>query len=249
MRDSDIPEIRRLPLFDGMTDPHFDRLTRGAYVPTFPPQIELVREGDPCDFLHIVVEGSVELFAGWNGRETTMAIMHPVSTFILAAAIRDSPYLMSARTLEKTRIVLLPSSDVRAIFDEDRAFARAVVGELAQCYRAAVKDGKNLKLRSSIERLANHLLHQRRRAGDAATFSLVMEKWRLASYLGMTAENLSRAFKALQPYGVEVDGAAVTIRDPDDLIVLAKPSPLIDSPCPVSNTAAAPGSDGVGTPD
>lgn len=230
MRDSDITEIRQLPLFDLMSDPCFDRLTRGAYVQTFPPQIDLIHEGDSCDFLHIISEGSVELFARWNGRESTMAILRPVSTFILAATLRDAVYLMSARTLEKTRIVLLPSSDVRAVFDEDHAFARAVVTDLSHCYRSVVKNSKDLRLRSTIERLANYLLRQRRREGGAEKFTLKIEKRRLASYLGMSAENLSRAFKALLPYGVAVDGATVTISDPTDLIVLAKPSPLIDNP-------------------
>ena len=44
----------------------------------------------------------------------------------------------------------------------------------------------------------------------------------------MTPENLSRAIKALQPYGVEIDGARVRITDLADLEGLAKPSPLID---------------------
>lgn len=230
MRDSDIIEIRKLPLFDRMSDPYFDRLTRGAYVQTFPPQIQLIHEGEPSDFLHIMSDGSVELFAGWNDRESTMGILRPISTFVLAATIRDAPYLMSARTLKKTRIVLLPSADVRAVFDEDQAFARAVVADLAQSYRSVVKSSKDLKLRSTIERLANYLLRQRERAGRAEMFELAMEKRRLASYLGMSAENLSRAFKTLQPYGVVVDGATVTISDPTDLITLAKPSLLIDDP-------------------
>ncbi len=230
MRDTDITEIRQLPLFDHMSDLCFDRLTRGAYVQTFPPQIDLIQEGDPCDFLHIMSEGNVELFARWNGRESTMAILRPVSTFILAATLRDAPYLMSARTLNKTRIVLLPSSDVRAVFDEDQAFARAVVTDLAYCYRSVVKNSKDLRLRSTIERLANYLLRQRQREDGAKMFTLAMEKRRLASYLGMSAENLSRAFKALLPYGVTVDGATVIISDPADLIALAKPSPLIDDP-------------------
>ncbi|WP_289042325.1 helix-turn-helix domain-containing protein [uncultured Aliiroseovarius sp.] len=228
MRDSDIMEIRQLSLFDGISDTYFDKLTHGAYVQSFPPQVELINEGDFCDFLHIIVEGRVELFAHWNERESTMAILRPVSTFILAATIRDAPCLMSARTLEKTRIVLLPSSNVRAVFSEDTAFARAVVEDLAKSYRSVIRSSKDLKLRSAIERLANYLLRQRKRAGDAVEFTLPIEKRRLASNLGMTAENLSRAFKTLQPYGVETDGATVTIRDPADLIKLAKPTPLID---------------------
>jgi CRP/FNR family transcriptional activator FtrB len=64
-------------------------------------------------------------------------------TFILAATIKNAPYLMSARTLEKSRIVLIPSQDVRAIFDVDGNFARAIVTELAQCYRSVIKSQKD----------------------------------------------------------------------------------------------------------
>ncbi len=60
-----------------MDDAHFDMLTRGAYVQNFPPAIELIAEGEPSDFLFVVIEGSVELFANWNERETTMATIRP----------------------------------------------------------------------------------------------------------------------------------------------------------------------------
>ncbi|WP_310618757.1 cyclic nucleotide-binding domain-containing protein [Flexibacterium corallicola] len=230
MRSIDIPGVRALPLFQDMSEENFQRLMRGCYVQTFPPQVDLITEGDPCDFLHIVVEGSVELFAAWNGRETTMATVHPVTSFILAATIKDAAYLMSARTLEKSRLILLPSNDVRDIFDEDHAFARAVVAELAKCYRTVVKDTKNLKLRSSIERLANYLLRLQIKNNGSKEFELQIEKRRLASYLGMTPENLSRAIKALQPYSVTIDGPRVCIADRDDLATLAKPTPLIDTP-------------------
>ncbi|MFK7793566.1 MAG: helix-turn-helix domain-containing protein [Devosiaceae bacterium] len=228
MKPDETDEIRRLNLFSGMADEHFESLFRGAYVQNFPPMIELIAEGDPADFLHVVLDGSVELFAAWNDRETTMATVQPISTFILAATIKDAPYLMSARTLEKSRIVLLPSMDVRDAFDQDPAFARSMVRELAQCYRSVIKNSKNLKLRTSIERLANYLLRKHAFGDGSNIVELSMEKRRLASFLGMTPENLSRAFKTLQGYGVEVDGSKVTIHDLDDLTAFAKPEILID---------------------
>jgi len=230
MRSTDIPAIRSLPLFKEMTDDSFAELVRGAYVQTFPQNMELIVEGDPCDFLHIVVDGSVELLAGWGGRESTMTILREGATFILAAAIRDAPNLMSARTLERSRIIMLPAEDVRRVFEQDHAFARAVVMELAYCYRGVIKSVKGLKLRTSIERLANYLLKWQKKTGGADTFTLTIEKRRLASVLGMTPENLSRAIKSLRPYGVNIDGQVVEITKPDDLKRLAKPTPLIDDP-------------------
>lgn len=230
MRSTDIPAIRTLHLFKDMSDDSFSELVRGAYVQSFPPNMELIVEGDPCDFLHIVVDGSVELLAAWGGRETTMTILREGATFILAAAIRDAPNLMSARTLERSRVIMLPAVDVRQVFEQDHAFARAVVMELAYCYRGVIKSVKGLKLRTSIERLANYLLKWQKKTGGDAKFTLTIEKRRLASVLGMTPENLSRAIKALRAYGVIIDGQNVEITKPADLHQLAKPTPLIDDP-------------------
>ncbi|MET4702508.1 CRP/FNR family transcriptional activator FtrB [Constrictibacter sp. MBR-5] len=228
MADSYFSDIRSLALFSEMEDARFDQLMRGSYVQNFPPQVELISEGDPSDFLQIVLSGSVELYAAWNRRETSMATVRPISTFILAATIRDAPYLMSARTIEKSRIVLIPSRDVRAVFDLDGAFARAIVGELADSYRRVVKTAKELKLRTSLERLANYLLREQRRTGGRPVFDLPFDKKRLASLLGMTPENLSRAFKSLQGYGVTIDAARVTIQGQAELERFAKATPLID---------------------
>lgn len=228
MPDSYRSEVRNLDLFRGMADDHFRTLMRASYVQDFPPQIQLITEGGRSDFLHILIEGSAELFASWNGRETSLSTIRPVSTFILAATVRDAPYLMSARTLEKSRIALIPSEDVRAVFDLDGDFARAIVTELAQSYRAVVKTTKDLKLRTSLERLANYLLREQRRAGGTAEFDLPTDKKRLAALLGMTAENLSRAFKNLQGYGVRTDGGHVTIVEQGELERFARPDRLID---------------------
>jgi len=230
MRESDIPAIRSLPLFHNMAEDSFAELVRGAYVQNFPAGMNMVIEGEPCDFLHIVDSGAVELYAGWNDRETTMTVLREGATFILAAALRDAPNLMSARTLERSRIVMLPAEDVRQVFEKDHAFARAVVMELSYCYRGVVKGVKGLKLRNSVERLANYLLKWQVKSGGASKYTLSVEKRRLASILGMTPENLSRAIKTLRAYGVIIKGDKVSITDQKALATLAKPTPLIDEP-------------------
>ncbi len=205
MRSEDLAEVRNLPLFRNMRRVSFDALMQAAYAQQFPAGLELIRQGARADFLHVVVEGRVELSAEWQGRSTTMAVVHPVETFILAACIRDLPYLMSARTLEPSRLLLIPASDLRAIFRSDAEFAVSIVGELAGAFRSMARHAKNLKLRSSRERVAGYLLEQSDRAGGAGRFALQIEKRLVASYLGMTAENLSRALNVnrrakLTPY-------------------------------------------------
>lgn len=229
MRNADLAEIRALSLFRDMDEEHFAALTRGAYHQSFPPQVTLIEEGQRADFLHVMTEGAVELYAGWNGRETTMAVARPPSTFILAACINDAPYLMSARTLMPSRIALIPVPDLRDAFARDSAFAQAIVRELADCYRSVVRHAKGLKLRASRERLAAYLLRQSG-AGGAPVFDLQIEKRLLASYLGMTPENLSRAIRSLRDDGVSVEGQRVTISDRAALVAIAQPTELLDGP-------------------
>lgn len=228
MRGIDVPKVRELSLFSGMSDEHFDEMLQMAYLQRFPPQVQLITEGDPADFLHIIVDGTVELFGTSNGRETTMAVLRPISTFILAAVLKDAVYLMSARTLDRAQVLMIPAENIRAAMDKDTAFARAMVLELASGYRSLVKALKEQKLRTAIERLANYLLRAHEQNGQNGIVELTEDKRTLAALLGMTPENLSRSFASLKDYGVEVNGSRIRLTNIEDLTTLAKPTPLID---------------------
>jgi CRP/FNR family transcriptional activator FtrB len=228
MRRTDVDLVRDLPLFRGITDGHFDTLVSAAFLQKFPEHTTLIQEGDLPDFLHVLVEGTVELFAGWDGHETTIDIIRPVTTFILAAVIRDEVYLKSARTLNSARILMIPAQAVRDVFGRDAAFARSIVNELAERYRRAVRVLKDQKLRTGIERLANWILEEDRQQGGHRQIELVHDKRTLSARLGMTPENLSRNLASLVVHGVTGSGRKIVISDYGALQRLAKSDPLID---------------------
>ncbi len=228
MRPGDADEIRALPLFRDCRDTVFADLLANSFLQRFPPGVELIHEDDPADFLHIVVEGLVEMGASHAGRETTLSFVRPVGTFILAAVLKDQVYLQRARTLEKSRVLMIPAQAVREAIRVDTAFMSAVTDELATRYRDTVKELKNQKLRTGTERLANWLLRHHRDGGGGNSLTIGIEKRVLAARLGMTPENLSRAFATLGPYGVDVQGPKVVFSDIPGLEGLAKPTTLID---------------------
>jgi CRP/FNR family transcriptional activator FtrB len=230
MRAADQQTVRALELFANMREAHFRTLMNAAFLQAFPPRVQLIREGEPADFLHVLVEGAVEQFAAHNGRETTIEVLVPTTTFILAAVIRDEVYLKSARTLADSRILMIPAAAVRDVFGRDSAFARAVVAELASRYRSIVRTLKNQKLRTATERLANWILATDALSGATGRIALEFEKRLLASLLGMTPENLSRSFAALKTHGVESEGRDIVINDREKLRRLAHPTGLIDDP-------------------
>ena len=230
MRDADAEIVRALPLFRGMQQAHFQTLIGAGYLQRFPQRVVLLHEGQRPDFLHVLVEGAVEFFSASRGRETTLSFLMPPGAFILAAVVLDQLYLKSARTMEGSMVVLIPAEGVRDVFNKDPAFARAVVAELALRYRGLVKDLKNQRLRSGLERLANWILAHNEKVGRPGSFRLPIEKKALANLLGMRPENLSRSFAELADLGVRVDGAKVTIVDSEALTEFARPDPLIDAP-------------------
>lgn len=230
MRPDDIEEMRRQPVFAGADPGHVEAMLKVSFLQRFPAHVELVREGDAADFLHVVVDGQVEIFASYRDRETTVSVLGPGHSFIVAAVILDRVYLKSARALVPSRVLLIPAAAVRGYFTEDPAFARALATEMALAYRGIVKELKNQKLRSGLERLANWLLARHLETGSTGQFELPFEKRVLASRLGMAPEVLSRSFAALVPYKVAVNGPVVRVQDINALRQLAQPTPMIDDP-------------------
>ena len=176
MRDRDRQTVRKLALFGDMEEERFDDLLNAAFLQRFPERVTVVQEGDSADFLHVLINGTVELFATLDKRESTMTVLSPVSTFILAAVLKDAVYLMSARTRTPSQILMIPSQNVRSAMEADAAFARSIVTELASCYRGVVRNQKNLKLRTSVERLASYLAHEHSRQGASGKVKLQIDK-------------------------------------------------------------------------
>jgi len=228
VRNTDRELVRALPLFSDVSKKHFEELMNAAFLQRFPQHVVLITEGELPDFLHIVVDGTVELYGTYRGRETTLDIIRPVATFILAAVIRDEVYLKAGRTLTPAQILMIPAPTVRDIFGRDAAFARAIVNELALRYRGIVRALRNQKLRTGAERLANWILLTDLRNGAAGYFTLNYDKRTLAALLGMTPENLSRNLATLGQYGVGSEGREISIGDRAKLQKYAIPNPPID---------------------
>jgi CRP/FNR family transcriptional regulator, transcriptional activator FtrB len=139
VRAHDFERCRSLPLFEAIAPEAFRRMTAGAHVQRFPAATMLLLEGDPVDFLYVLLDGQVELHGAWNDRETVLAVLQPVSTFILAAVVLEADALMSARTLERSEILMIPGDAVRRAVAENACFAAAVSRDLAGGYRSITR--------------------------------------------------------------------------------------------------------------
>lgn len=230
----DLSRVRELPLLASASEASLALIGQGGFLQWTPKGAELVAEGEVNDFLYILLDGAIELEGTWGDRDTTLAVLRPLSSFVLASVVLESPALMTARTLARSQLLMIPGDLFRRVIHQDQAVSLAVIEELSGCYSGLVRTIKSHKLRAPLVRLANYLLVQQQRQGGGSVLRLPVQKRMLASLLGMTPENLSRSFAALAEYGVKVDGPLVTIARPAVLTRMAKPDPLIDNPLPIA---------------
>jgi CRP/FNR family transcriptional regulator, transcriptional activator FtrB len=230
LRPHELAQLKALPLFSEMNEECLASLLDAALLQQFPHGVILIHEGDHADFLHVVVEGLVEIFTEQNGVEWGISLINPVSTFILAAVVSDQPYLNSARTLADSRILLIPAQRVRDMFDRDVAFARIVARELASAYRSSIKKLKGYMSRSSVERLANWILAEAHKEAASANIVIPFDRGTLASHIGTTRENLSRSLALLTEHGVRIRGREIIIDSKEQLEAFARPQRFIDDP-------------------
>ena len=146
-----------------------------------------------------------------------MFVLRPVSTFNLSAVLENTSYSMSARTLVKSKVLMVPAENMRKVIEVNAAFAHAMVSELAKRYRSLINAFREQRLLSSAERLANYLLRASEETSVGLQVKLTENRRTLAALLGMSPEHLSRAFNKLKDYGVEAKGGKIILANLKEL--------------------------------
>jgi CRP/FNR family transcriptional activator FtrB len=190
----------------------------------------LSQQGAMPEHLHILLEGQVALSStATDGTTALVEVLHPVSHFVLASVLTRLPYLMTARTVTRCRLLAIDADRLMAIVEREAALANALLRSVSREFRSMVRQVRDLKLRTAAQRLGCYLL-ARVKDGEAvkADFRLPFDKGLLAARLGCRQENLSRAFAALRAYGVETHGSRVILHDIPRLKALAVPDDLSD---------------------
>ena len=223
--------VANLPLLKAISAAHRAELLENAVLHSVAAGTVLFDQGELPTFQHVVVSGSVHLFGrSSEGHEVLIEVVERSDLIIPAAVMTGAPYLMQARVPEASRFLMIHAATFRAAVLREPALAEAVIGSLAGQFRRLVRQIKNLKLRSSTERVGCYILALAVRQGTPDRAELPYEKNLIASELGITRESFSRALSQLQKHGISVRGETILIRDAAQLAAACRPDPLIDGP-------------------
>lgn len=214
MNDADLEQLRANRLFSEMSESARESLFEDVLVLDMQTGTTLFRQGEDARFMHVVLSGRVALLGKFEDKgETVVEFFDVDDVFIVPAVILAAPYLMSARTVENSRIVMVPAQRFRDMLERDHALAVAGARELSHHWRLLIRQVKDLKLRSAPQRLGSYLLGMADTEALRASIELPEPRGLLARRLGMTPENLSRAFARLRELSVTARGRKIELGD------------------------------------
>ncbi len=171
--------------------------------------------------LGVVASGRFKCWSpGHDARQWVSNVVRPGGVCGLAPCVDGGLYTCNVEPLERSKIVLVPSSALRAAMEREPAFARRVAAALAHEVRRLLSVCEDVTLRTPLQRLA-HLIETE--AAGSAVVELRETQTQIASQLGTVREVVGRGFRRLETSGVvSRDGRSVRILQPQELDAIAK---------------------------
>jgi CRP/FNR family transcriptional activator FtrB len=217
--------IGAVPLFERLDASLLERIDAITEQVTAEPDQTLSEQGAMPECLHVLLDGQVALSsAAADGTTALVEVLHPIDHFVMASVLTRLPYLMTARTVTRCRLLAIDAAGLMDLVEHEAPLANTLLRSVSREFRTMVRQVRDLKLRTAAQRLGCYLL-ARVKDGEAvnADFRLPFDKGLLAARLGCRQENLSRAFATLRAYGVETHGSRVILHDIPRLNALAVP--------------------------
>lgn len=202
-----------IPLLSCLGEAARGRLMERAQVQRFAAQKLVFSESERPTDLQIVLGGIVDLSCRYDGREKTALLLSAGDILIPAAALFNEPYLVGARALTSTRILMIDAEAVRHEAERTPALAFEFAKVIAGQWRVAMRIILDLKCRSPSERLAAFLLRLHDATQPGTIAEIPFSKRQLAARIGMQPETLSRTLQTLAANGLYLRGRQIVLLD------------------------------------
>ena len=214
-----------LPLLGGLPKATREILIACSTIERFPPRGEVFKDGETPEHLHIVLSGIVDLSCTYKGHECTALVMAAGDVFMPAAALYSEPYLVSARALTASRVLMIDAEVVRQQAQKCTELALALARVLAGQWRVALKIILDLKCRSPSQRLGAFLLRLNDASQPGLPAEIPFSKRQLASRIGMQPETLSRTLQTLAANGLYLRGREIIVTNRPAIEEFCGPDP------------------------
>jgi CRP/FNR family transcriptional regulator len=206
--------LAQIPLFASLTEVETQALAQRAVERHFAPEEMLFWEGEPCEGIFLIIEGSAKIFkTSAGGREMMLALETAPTTVAELPLFDGGPYPASVRAVEPVVSLFINKIDFRQVCRHYPEVALKVLAVVGHRLRHLVGVVESLTFGSVTGRLACLLLDAARQA-HSNEFDFPLTHQELASRLGTVREVVSRNLARFRAAGwIRIEGRRLQIVD------------------------------------
>lgn len=199
--------VRSIPIFSGLNDEELDLIALASRQVEYPKQNIVFYEGDPGNFLCIVLSGKVRIvLMGESGKQVLLTTICKGQYFGVLSLLDEDPRSATAITLEKTVIFQLNREAFRELIHRHPEVGMKVLLQVGHWLRGADEKIRQLGLYDVYGRVVSTLLHLahcegRRIEENNIVIHPKLSCQDLANRVGASRETVSRALKVLKQNG------------------------------------------------
>jgi CRP/FNR family cyclic AMP-dependent transcriptional regulator len=199
--------------FAGLQESLLQQLAGRGINRAFPANTVILSEGDGTDALYVILSGKVKVFlANENGKEVLLDVEGP-GDYFGEMTLDGGPRSASVLTLEPSRFLVIPRSEVETFLASHPRFAMGLVLKLIKRVRVLTDSVKSLALQDVYGRVTR-MLHELAVEQDGRpVIGQKPTQHEMASRVGASREMVSRILKDLAQGGyIEIAGKRIVIR-------------------------------------
>lgn len=217
--------LQKTFLFAGWAAEDLGVVSRISRVRTVTERQVLFEKDEPCGWMHLLLEGSVQMFrVQADGREVALHEVKGEGLVACAALFAGGIYPAGGRVVSPSaRILEVKSKPFLDLLASRPDLSRRLIASLAGRITALVDRIESHSTGSALTRVAKWIVDLPRLAGQGSVVMITGTKKSAASALAMTPETFSRSLQRLQAEGaVRVDGRRIHVLNVKDLLRLAQ---------------------------
>lgn len=219
MSDAVETVLRKTPLFASLTEVETHALRGRVTTKQYDRGEILFSEGDACRGLFIVGRGKIRIFKlSASGREQTLAIEGPGSSFAELPVFDGGTYPASASASEEAEVLFISRKDFQDFCREHPDVGLKVIAVVGSRLRRLVGIIEDLSFTTVRQRLIALILRLAQtsttRSSEGVHVELTKSQQDLAAELGTVRELISRNLGRLQAEGyLDVNGRTIVVKD------------------------------------
>ena len=209
-----VAALSEIALFAALSESELHGLAHRAVERRFAAGEMLVWEGEPCEGIFLMIQGSVKIFrTSASGREVMLSIETAPASVAELPLFDGGPFPASVRAVEAVTALFINKSDFQQVCRQYPDVALKLLAVVGRRLRHLVDVVESMTFGSVTQRLARLLLDAARQAGTEE-FELPVTHQELASRLGTVREVVSRNLARFRADGlIQLQGRQLRIQD------------------------------------